>query len=316
MLGMVRKVFAGEPAKVHQPVFIVGCGRSGTTLLFEILSEHPDLVRTTGYPDGEDHEGWIRYGKCVMAGIGNVHHSHYGNGINGQQFCLHMTREDVTEDIIGDMHNYYWENILEKRGGKRVLNKQPHLSNKLDYVLGIFPDAKILHIIRDCEPMVASWLSVMDDHPSLVVYWPKGEALPCFWLIPKPSNAVALARLDRHEQFFPGGGSALWIDYWCNVNVGIERQMQGKTDQLLTIRYEDLLRKPNEILARITSFCGLRDHAFQIGQFQQNTAQKHAHRITESLRRAIADQANSVRAKFGYLTGDVGALFPESLYIP
>ncbi len=36
-------VVAGRPEPIGQPVFIVGCGHSGTTLLLAILSRHPDL---------------------------------------------------------------------------------------------------------------------------------------------------------------------------------------------------------------------------------------------------------------------------------
>lgn len=316
MLNIFKSMFMRSRSKVSQPIFIVGCGRSGTTLLFDIIASHPDLARTSGYPDGEDHEGWIEHGKCVMAGIGNVHHSSYGNGINGQQFCLHMTADDVTEKIVHDMHDYYWRDVLKKRNGKRVVNKQPHLSNKLDYVLGIFPDAKIVHIIRDCEPMVASWLAVMDEHPSLVVYWPKEESFPCFWLMPKPHDAVALARLERHGQFFPGGGAALWIDYWCKVNTGIETQMQGRSDQLLTIRYEDLIRTPSSVLACITSFCDLSDHEFQTEHLQRDTHQKHTRRMTEGLHQTILEESRSVRTRFGYAAGDSSSKLAERLYIP
>jgi hypothetical protein len=312
-----RGLFGGmsTSSKVKQPVFIVGCGRSGTTLLFDMLSEHPDLARTNGYPDGEDHEGWVKHGKCVMAGIGNAHHSQYGNGINGHQYCLHMTREDVTEDIVRNMHEYYWKDVLGEDKRKRVVNKQPHLSNKLDYVLRIFPDAKIVHIVRDCEPTVASWLAAMDEHPSLTVYWPKDEEFPCFWLMPKPDDPIALARLERHSRFFPGGGSELWIDYWCKVNAGVEKQMQGKETQLLAIRYEDLISQPLMVLGRITSFCELPRFAFTVNHLQPNTAQKHTRRMTPELKQAIAAQSKAVRQAFCYEPG--GRAHPMwSLFLP
>lgn len=302
--------------KLREPIFIVGCGRSGTTLLFDIVSQHPGLARTTGYPDGEDHSGWIEHGRCVMAGIGNASHSDYGSGINGQQYCLHMTKDDVTEEIVRDMHDYYWKDVLKECRGKRVVNKQPHLSNKLDYVLGIFPDAKIVHIVRDCEPMVASWLALMDEHPSLVVYWPLEEVFPCFWLMPKPKDVVALACLERHSQFFPGGGSALWIDYWCKVNLGILRQMQGRSAQLLTIRYEDLVSRPKDVLYRITSFCNLESHDFSVDHLQTNTANKHTDKMTPDFQRMVSEQARPVRAAFGYCAAEPSYVFPENLYIP
>jgi hypothetical protein len=301
-------------SKVNQPIFIVGCGRSGTSLLFDILSTHPDLVRTTGYPDGEDHEGWIKYGKCVMAGIGNSNHSKYGNGINGQQYCLHMSKEDVTDNIVCDMHAYYWKEVLDENSSKRAINKQPHLSNKLDYLLQIFPDAKIVHIVRDCEPMVASWLAVMDDHPSLVIYWPKGEEYPCLWLMTKPDDEVALNRLARHSQFFPGGGSELFVDYWCKVNLGIKEQMVGKESQLLTVRYEDLVTDPLNILDKISSFCELSETEFGIDLLQKNTAQKHRHLISPEMKELIVEKTKLARIAFGYEPG-INSGLTEGLFM-
>jgi hypothetical protein len=290
-------------SNVKHPIFIVGCGRSGTTLLFDLMSQHPRLARTMGYPDGEDHEGWIKHGKCVMAGIGNVHHGAYGSGINGHHYCLHMTADDVTDVVAGAMREHYWENVLQRDPSRRVINKQPHLSNKLDYVLGIFPDAKIVHIVRDCEPMVASWLAIMAEHPNLVVYWPGDEPFPCLWLMPKPSDEIARKRLAKHPRFYPGGGAELWIDYWCEVNTGIARQMEGKIPQLLTLRYEDLIERPTTILDKLTQFCGLDAFDFDVRHLDSTTAGKHTHLMGSELQAAISDRAGATRALFGYQPG-------------
>lgn len=293
------KIMGLDKSKIRKPVFIVGCGRSGTTLLFDLLSQHPELARTTGYPDGEDHEGWIKHGQCIMAGIGNVNSEKYGSGINGYHACLHMDAGDVTPEIVEDMHAYYWNDVLKKDSARRVINKCPHNSNKLDYMLGIFPDARIVHIVRDCEPMVASWIAVMKDHPSLVVYWPE-EELPCLWLMAKPDFPAALRKLDSHERFFPGGGAALWIDYWIKTNMGIERQMQGRPDQLLTVRYEDLVADPDRILGKIAGFCELSPHEFSVDGLDHNTAAKHRHLLPAELVKAIGERAEPVRRHFGY----------------
>lgn len=289
-----------EKSKVIQPIFIVGCGRSGTTLLFETLSTHPEIRKTTGYPDGEDHDGWVKYGKCLMAGIGNVNHNSYHSGINGYHYCLHMTAEDATPDVVNAMHNYYWGDVLRHDPSKRVLNKQPHLSNKLDYLLGIFPDAKILHIVRDCESMVASWLAIMAEHPDLVAYWPGEERFPCFWLMPKPEDKIARASLARHPRFYPGGGAELWINYWCKVNLGIVEQMAGRMPQLFTLRYEDFVAQPTVMLEKISQFCSLKDYSFDTSHIVGGTAGKHKHLMSQMLRALIDDSALNVRAYFGY----------------
>jgi hypothetical protein len=300
--------------KIHKPVFIVGCGRSGTTMLFDLLSKHPEFIRTNGYPDGEDHDGWIKHGSCVMAGIGNPYNPKFGNGINGFQYCLHMTKEDVTEGIIHDMHDYYLNEVLCGNINKRVLNKQPHLSNKLDYVLDIFPDAKIIHIIRDCEPMVASWKAVMDHVSSLLVYFPKDEEFPCLWLMQNPEDSVAKSLIDKHPQFYPGGGEKLFIDYWNKVNQGILKQMIGRENQLLSIRYEDLIKHPLRVTNKLISFCELPDFSFNFDHFQQDTAKKHSHRMSAELSQSVLTLSNSVRKHFGYVASS--SKLAWSLYQP
>jgi hypothetical protein len=285
---------------VSAPVFIVGCGRSGTTLLFDLLSQHPEFARTTGYPDGEDHIGWIEHGQCAMAGIGNVSSSTYGNGINGANYCLHLTEDDAPPEVVAAMHRYYSEEVLRGDGRRRVLNKQPHLSNKLRYLLRIFPDARVIHIVRDCVPVVASWMAIMDQHPALMAYLPD-DPLPCVWLFPKPASASAVSAVARHPRFYPGGGGAdLWIDYWTRVNSGIAPQMAAHRGQLHAVRYEDLVADPARVLGELVRFCGVADHAFDVSRIERNRASLHAGRLSASIRDRIAARAAEALARFGY----------------
>ena len=290
------------PKPIRKPVFIVGCGRSGTTLLFDLLSQHSLFARTTGYPDGEDHEGWIEHGRCVMAGIGNVYDDKYETGINGYNACLHMTGQDVDDDIIAAMHRHYETSVLRGAVDKRVLNKQPHLSNKLQYLLAIFPDAKIIHIVRDCKPMVSSFLAVMDDHPSLVVYWP-AEEFPCLWLLRKPTDRTALAVLARHERFYPGGGAPLFVDYWCQVNAGIERQMVGRLDQLCVVRYEDLIARPSAVLGKLQDFCELGREDLDVASIEPGRQGKFKDLVSPDLAAFITRRARALRRYYGYTYG-------------
>ena len=71
---------------VKKPVFIIGCGRSGTTLFFNILKEHPGLAPTTGHPDGEDHVGWNTHGGTIISGI----YGHAGVGDAGHVVGYHL----------------------------------------------------------------------------------------------------------------------------------------------------------------------------------------------------------------------------------
>jgi hypothetical protein len=213
-----------------------------------------------------------------------------------------MTAADATEEVVRGMHAYYWNQVLEGDSTKRVVNKQPHLSNKLGYLLSIFPDAKVIQIVRDCRPVVASWIAVMAAHPTLLVYWPE-EEYPCLWLFQRPECPVAQSALARHPRVFPGAGTGIWVDYWCRVNAGIPKQMAYNVAQLCTVRYEDLVQQPERVLAALCRFCELPQHRFDCGQMQRDTSHRHSDLISVALTAQIEQTAAAARAYFGYRWG-------------
>jgi hypothetical protein len=250
MFGRFKRRSVGD---VHSPVFIVGCGRSGTTLLFDLLKHHPGLAPTTGHPDGEDHVGWIHHGGAVISGLANPQRD---TGHVGYEFCLHMNEGDVSEEIRRSMHRYYRTEVLGRRTSARVVNKCPHLANKLRYVRALFPDARFLHIIRDPVAMVASWVKVMATVPDLALYWPDSK-YPCLWVFQAEGIPNKAVRLAREERIFPGGGLLRLADYWVEVNGNIPQQLEDTPEQLLRVRYEDLVAQPTQVLRKVTDFCAL-----------------------------------------------------------
>ena len=246
MMGQTRA------AAVDRPIFVIGCGRSGTTMLFQMLKSHPGLEGTKGHPDGEDHVGWIAHGGASIAGLyGNSHSGDLGHVV-GQSCCLHMTEDDVAPQAVWDMHEHY-RDVLGDRAEKRVINKCPHLSNKVRYVRAIFPDARFVHIVRDPVAMVASWVNIMGLVPDLAIYWPD-VPFPCLWVYDRSDATLEDKQPDR---FYPGQGLLRFADYWSAINAGIPLQAAYFPDQLLTIRYEDLIAEPVATLRQITDFCQL-----------------------------------------------------------
>tara|TARA_B100001989_G_scaffold3713_1_gene2475 strand:+ start:20655 stop:21569 length:915 start_codon:yes stop_codon:yes gene_type:complete len=271
--------------EIKKPIFIVGCGRAGTTILFNILSTHPSLFRTNGYPDGEDHDGWVKYGQAIISGFGNVHNKRYKSGINGYNCCLEMNEKDANEDVKKSMRNYY-SNLLSTDSSKtRIINKCPHLSNKLKYVLSIFPDAKIIHIVRDCEANVASWISLMEEHKNIQVFLPN-EELPCMWLLPKLDN---LSKNDK--SYYPGGDGEMFIEYWEKVNKGIIKQMNDHKEQLISIKYEDLVDNPDMVMNNLINFLEIKKFNFDSSIIQKGLNKKHSNLISNELKIKINKKA-------------------------
>lgn len=303
MLRYARKVLSRvsvskKEQKVNKPIFIVGCGRSGSTLLFNLLKRHPQLVPTSGYPEGEDHVGWIKHGNCIISGLGTW--ASVDGGHTGFHYCLYMNESDVTLDVVKRMTSYYYKDIIKKDTTKRVINKCPHLSNKLRYVQAIFPDAKFVHIVRDCLPVVSSWIKVMEDQPYQVLYWPETE-FPCFWVFPAPPYGAREDIFEKEGRVFPGKGTARLVDYWSVVNQNIPVQLSSSPEQLQTVKYEDLCRDPVETLQHICDFCEITPFSEISVPINSNNNEKYKKHLSKRQIDEFLERSRTTRSLFGYL---------------
>jgi Sulfotransferase family len=140
---------------VDSPIFLVGCQRSGTTMLRLVLDSHsriscgpetrflPDLRRIVD----SDWERLSRFG---------------------------FPREDWLRRIgefFGGVHADY----AADRGKVRWADKTPLYALSIDFVTEVFPEAQIVHVIRDGRDVVVShrkrfgyWSAV-----KCVVKWPR-----------------------------------------------------------------------------------------------------------------------------------------------
>lgn len=297
MISIVDQLFRRRTRlPVARPVFIVGCGRSGTALLFNLLGGYPQLAKTTGHPDGEDQAGWIEHGRALIAGLANPRGD---SGHVGHHLCLQMDESMATEEARASMHRHFSDNVLKGRASLRVLNKCPHLSNKLRYVRALFPDASFLHIIREPVAMVASWVKVMQAVPDLLMYWPEVEH-PCWWVFPTAEATTRRAALASESRWYPGGGLLRFADYWSATNAGIQQQLADTPGQLLTVRYEDLIANPDRMMADVSRFCGLDAGPAQALAVQRARNVAYRHLLSEEDVRAIRERTREVARSFGY----------------
>jgi hypothetical protein len=103
--------------------FIVGSGRSGTTLLGDILDLHPLICRW--------YEPYF------------IIDRHFRNAPND---CRTATdaNDKVKDYIIGAFDHY-----RDRRNCQTVIDKSPRNSLKLPFLTEIFPKARFVHIVRD-----------------------------------------------------------------------------------------------------------------------------------------------------------------------
>lgn len=122
----------------RQPVFIVGMPRSGTTLLEQILSAHPDV-----YAAGE---------QPVVPRLGRLLKK-----ILGEAQPYPFPLDDFTPELREHAARHYLWSISEFNDeAPYIVDKMPHNFMNLGLIYSIFPQAKVININRDPRDIAIS----------------------------------------------------------------------------------------------------------------------------------------------------------------
>ena len=234
--------------KADRPVFILGTGRSGTTLLGRILSTHPDI-------------GFLNEPKLLW------HKVHDGEDVSGSYSLLPgrftLGHEDATETrriLIHKLHGAY----LLLSGSNRVLDKYPELVFREPFVTALFPDAKFIFMSRDgwdtCAS-VATWSSRFGvvENGQKSDWWGLGgrkwklivdELVPCHPDL-APHQAAIAALTSQHEMAV--------VEWIIAMQKGLS--LLGTCGgQIMHLNYEDLCAAPANWVEMVSEFVGLQHH--------------------------------------------------------
>ena len=215
-------------------VFIVGCPRSGTTLLQRLLNAHSELAITP-----ESH--WIprlAAKPWALTDDGVVTSKLVSRLLAHRKFArLQIGREQVMAIAGGDRRVSYSSlvsQIFDFYGGVQgkplVGDKTPAYVRSIDVLHTLWPSARFVHVIRDGRDVA---LSMMD--------WPKVH--------PKPGDFATWTE-------DPVSTAALWWD--LNVRRGrVSKTLLG-SELYYEVRYESLVARPREECAAMCAFLGLR----------------------------------------------------------
>lgn len=119
--------------RVNAPTFILGTGRSGTTILGIVLSMHREV-------------GFLNEPKAVWAGL------HPGEDLigsyNRDAARYRLGSIDATPEIIRRSQQVFG-GYLWLAGVRRLVDKYPELIFRTQFVRAMFPDARFLFLSRD-----------------------------------------------------------------------------------------------------------------------------------------------------------------------
>lgn len=157
----------GQPdAPPDRPILLVGCPRSGTTLLSVILHAHPRIAmppetrflfpvyqRRNTFGDLSSPRNRRKLARRITGRRTRFRQL----GLDRRKIINRIAQGPPT---IGSAMAIVWSEYARSRGKQRWGEKRPLYWQQMDWLLRLFPDAQVIHLIRDPRACVASLLDV------------------------------------------------------------------------------------------------------------------------------------------------------------
>ncbi len=202
--------------QLHTPFFMIGCVRSGTTMLRDLLRNHPNLAcpEETHFLRWGDPFGTEGFAHQIIDNPVLKHHRAI-DGISEADFSDLFWASQSKADLY---HRYMAKYIaLRKPGATRWFDKSPQNIYGALLAAESMPSAQFVHIVRN------------------------------------PLNVVSSLRLGKVIKV---GWHLAGINYWnesVQLMRGLKRAHPGRVHEL---RYEDLMDQPEKELGRLLEFIG------------------------------------------------------------
>jgi Sulfotransferase family len=219
------------------PVFVLGCGRSGTKMLYHTLLSAGGFAVYHAESNAFNLIG-LRFGNLANIENRRVLLDHW---LRSKLFYRSgLTREEIEPQILNDCRNgadflrILMETIARKQGVERWAESTPLHLLYLPQIKKLFPNALVIHIIRDGRDVTVSLNKIN-------------------WIKPLP--------WDKKRKLLAPALFWRWI-----VSKGRKygRRLGG---DYMEVHFEDVVQKPEETLARIATFI---DHDLDHDRIQQN----------------------------------------------
>jgi hypothetical protein len=231
--------------KVDSPIFILGTGRSGTTILGIVMSMHKEI-------------GFLNEPKAIWSAV-NPYEDLIGS--YSMKEATYFLNEKDGDEIQKRNINKIFGLYLTTTFSKRVVDKYPELIFRIPYVKALFPDAKFLFLVRngwDTCSSIEKWSERLSTSNK--------EETQDWWGRDNRKWSLLVEQVIKKDDYFKNIVPVLnqikshtdmaALEWIATMRQGIT-MLEQNSKSILKIDYENLVQNPEGVLKEIQVFCGL-----------------------------------------------------------
>ena len=290
-LGNLESITLGkdlDSQEIIKPIFVSGLARSGSTILTEVISQHPKLachhysdfpISWTPYwwnslrkrlplpkqePQERAHRDRLMITSDSPEAVEEVLWMHFFPEAH-EPDCSHVMAEQESHPRFEKYYRDHIRKLLMVRGRQRYLAKNNYHVTRIEYLLKLFPDARFVIPIRDPVQQVASLIkqhrlfSQQDEEDSRVSRQLKLSGHYEFG----PLRCPIIVNENQQAHYGPRLDELSWYaKQWADVYGFLQQRMtenQTLAKACLVIRYEEICSQTRKSLDRLFAHLGLDD---------------------------------------------------------
>ena len=230
---------------VVKPIFVIGTGRSGSTILGKVLSMHRDI-------------GFLNEPKAMWYTLDAREdvNGHFQRGVGQYRFDTAVATAK-TRQAAHRLFGFY----LTLTGSKRVLDKNPEIVFRLPFVRTIFPDAKFIFLVRngwDTIHSITTWSKTngrqVDDERQ--DWWGVEQRKWHLMVEQLVSTEPLLSQMQTEVGALSREEAMAAVEWIVTMQEGI-RALQTMPEHIYCLHYEALTQEPRSTALALQTFCEL-----------------------------------------------------------
>ncbi len=249
---------------LEKPIIIFGTGRSGTTVISEIIFQHEDLAWHSNYQELFPKFAGINHMRRLFDN--NLWRIIGMNTQNNRSFSNYMLfrpieRYDFWEAVTGERIDFsrsfllnekateeerekirtFFAKIVKFQNRKRLAIKITGPA-RIEYLMSIFPDAQFVNIIRDPVATIRSWMEI---------YWNEQITNQLWWQGAYTEDELKKANSLSSNKFLFAAFQYKKLMETTN------QEIEKMHPDIYTARYEDFVKDPKAFISKMMEFLHL-----------------------------------------------------------